>query len=60
MEIVLIMLTGTLMGALLVGAFYLGVRYGENKQTNTDAVELNDRNKEAISEMVKWLNYGGK
>jgi len=59
MEIVLIMLTGTLMGALLVGAFYLGVKHGETKQT-TDAVELNDRNKEAISEMVKWLNYGGK
>lgn len=58
MEIILILLTGTLMGAFNFGFFCLG--YYVRGKKNDDKVEITEDNKDAIKEIMDWLGYGGK
>ena len=61
MELTLILLTGTLTGAFLVASFYLGMRYEQSRpKPENDSLVVTDRNKEAVREMMEWMNYGGK
>jgi len=63
MELILITLTGTLMGAFFLGFFLLGMRYQRmltEKTKEEDGLEVNDANYEGVKELYKWLNYGGK
>ena len=59
MELILIVLTSTLISGLLVSAFYLGYQFRE-KKGETEGVHLNKNNAEFLSEMAKWSNYNGK
>lgn len=58
MELILLFLTATLMGALFIGFFCLG--YWVRSKKPDDGLELNKSNKDFIREMVEWKNYGGK
>lgn len=59
MNIILIFLTGILMGAFNVGFFILGYYLRGQKQED-NAVKVTEENKEAIKELMNWINYGGK
>ena len=59
MELILIVLTGVLTGALLVGAYFLGYKAGSEKETR-EGVAVTEQNAELIKEMLEWKNYGGK
>jgi len=58
MNLILIFLTGTLMGAFNFGFFCLG--YYVRGKKNDDKVEITEDNKDAIKEIMDWLGYGGK
>lgn len=58
MEIILIILTGILMGAFNLGFFILGY-YVRGKKTNEEGVTVTNENREFIEEMMKWRNYNG-
>ena len=58
MNLILIFLTGTLMGAFNFGFFLLG--YYVRGKKKEDAVQLDDTNKEAVKELINWIGYGGK
>lgn len=63
MELILILLTGTLMGAFFLGFFLLGMRYQRMLTENTkeeEGLEVNEQNIDGVKELYKWLNYGGK
>lgn len=63
MELILILLTGTLMGAFFLGFFLLGMRYQRMLTESTkeeEGLEVNEQNIEGVKELYKWLNYGGK
>lgn len=59
MEIILIVLCGTLMGAFNVGFFLLGY-YLRGRKQNEEGVQLTKQNAEFVDEMIRWRNYGGK
>lgn len=60
MNLILIVLCGTLMGAFNVGFFMLGYLYRDKYQKKPDAVEITNDNKEAVKELIEWIGYGGK
>ena len=63
MELILILLTGTLMGAFFLGFFLLGMRYQRMLTESTkeeEGLEVNEQNIDGVKELYKWLNYGGK
>ena len=59
MEIILILLTSAIMGALFMGFFMLGY-YVRGKKTSEDGLTLTENNKEYVEEMMRWRNYGGR
>ena len=60
MNLILIFLTGTLMGAFNFGFFCLGY-YVHSKKPNEEAVKVTKENAELVNEMMEWRNYfGGK
>ena len=59
MEIILILLTGTLMGAFNFGFFCLGY-YVRGKKQNEEAVKITKENAELVAEMMNWRAYGGE
>ena len=56
MEIILIILTSTILSALLVGAFFMGYKLGQGKPKG---VTLTKKNAESIADIAKFINYGG-
>lgn len=56
MEVILIVIAGILMGAFNVGFFLLGYHF-HKKEENQNAVVLDSKNKDAIKDMVEWMNY---
>lgn len=58
MEIILIILTGTLLGAFNFLFFCLGF-YVRGKR-NDDAVKLTKENAEFVKQMMEWRTYGGE
>jgi len=58
MNIILIILTGVLMGAFNFGFFCLGY-YVHSKKKPEEGVTLTKENAEFIEEMMKWRMYGG-
>ena len=59
MELILIVLTGILMGAFNFGFFLLGAYY-QSKKESENGMELTKDNAEFVREMMDWKNYGGK
>lgn len=60
MEIILILLTSTVLGAFFVGFFFLGFKLGKEYQNRNDGrVEIDETNVKTISEITNWLNYKG-
>ena len=59
MELILIVLTGILMGAFNFGFFLLGY-YVHTKVEPKEGIELTKDNAEFVDEMMKWRAYGGK
>lgn len=57
MEIILIVLTGVLMGAFNVAFFYLG--YLRGKETKEEGIVATKENSEFIDEMMKWRMFNG-
>jgi len=58
MNIVLIFLVGTLMGAFNFGFFLLGY-YVCSKKPVEDGMKVTKENAEFVEEMMKWRMYGG-
>ena len=58
MEIILTILTGTLMGAFNFGFFCLGYYYHSKRETQ-EGVTLTKDNADFVKEMMNWKNYGG-
>ena len=58
MQVILILLTGTLMGAFNLGFFMLGY-YIRSKKPSDEGVTVTKENKEFIEEMMRWRNYNG-
>lgn len=58
MQVILIVLTGVLMGAFNLGFFFLGY-YIRSKKPVEDGVTVTKDNQEFIEEMMKWRNYNG-
>lgn len=56
MNLILIILTGTLMGAFNFGFFCLGY-YVRSKKKDEEKTELNEQNMDAIKSLLKWMNY---
>lgn len=59
MNIILIILTGTLMGAFNFAFFCLGYWY-RDKHPTEDGITVTKENREFIEEMMRWRNYGGE
>lgn len=63
MEIILIMLTSTILGAFLLLSFYLGFRYGkacEKEKEITKELTIDETNIGAMRDIQNWVGYGGK
>lgn len=58
MNLILIVLTGTLMGAFNFASFCLG--YYVRGKKNDEAVKVTKDNAEFIAEMMNWRSYGGE
>ena len=58
MNLVLIILTGTLMGAFNFGFFLLGYYLGTKKESQ-DGITVTKDNKDFIKEMMAWRSYDG-
>lgn len=62
MNIILIVLTSTLLSAFFVGftylGFYLGKKY-QTKENEKQAVHINEKNKEAYENVLKWMGFKG-
>ena len=56
MNLILIFLTGTLMGALNLGFFILGYYFRGRRE---DGITINDRNKDYLKDLMEWQQYGG-
>ena len=59
MNIILIILTGTLMGAFNFGFFLLGYHFGM-KKVPEEGVTVTKDNQDFIKEMMAWRSYGGE
>lgn len=59
MNIILIFLTGILMGAFNFAFYLYGVHVGSTKQKE-DGVTVTKENEDFIREMMEWRSYGGK
>lgn len=59
MEIILIILTGILMGAFNFGFFLLGM-FVEKKRPKEDRVNVDESNMETLKGLAEWIGYGGK
>ena len=59
MNLILIVLTGTLMGAFNFASFCLGY-YVHSKRPNHDELKVTKENADLIKEMMEWRMYGGK
>ena len=59
MNIILIFLTGTLMGAFNFAFYLYGVHVGSSKQKE-DGVTVTKENENFIKEMMEWRSYGGE
>jgi hypothetical protein len=59
MELALILLVGTLMGAFNFGFFCLGY-YVRDKKNDDDVLEVTNENAESVKKIMEWMNYGGK
>lgn len=60
MEVILIVLTSTLMGAFFVGFFLLGVYVGKKKVNNSKIPELTEQNKEYVKGIATFFDYRGE
>lgn len=58
MNLILIILTGTLMGAFNFGFFCLGY-YIRSLRKDEDGVTVTKENRDFIEEIMRWRNYGG-
>lgn len=56
MNLILIILTGTLMGAFNFAFFCLGY-YVRSKKPSEDGVTVTKANKDFIKEMMQWRNF---
>lgn len=56
MNLILIFLTGTLMGAFNLAFYLYGVHVGERKSPD-DAITVTKQNQEFIKQLMEWRNY---
>lgn len=56
MNLILIFLTGTLMGAFNLAFYLYGVHVGK-RNSPEDAVTVTKENKEFIKQLMEWRNY---
>lgn len=56
MNLILIFLTGTLMGAFNLAFYLYGVHVG-SKSKDEDAVTVTKENQEFIKQLMEWRNY---
>ena len=60
MEIILIILTGTILGAFFIGFFFLGYYLGsKNTKENQAGLVVTDNNKEYVKDMALWRQFNG-
>ena len=60
MEIILIILTGTILSAFFVGFFFLGYYLGsKNTKEKQDGLVVTDNNKEYVKDMALWRQFNG-
>ena len=60
MEIILIILTGTILGAFFIVFFFLGYYLGSKKsKENQDGLVVTDNNKEYVKDMALWRQFNG-
>ncbi len=60
MEIILIILTGAILGAFFIGFFFLGYYLGSKKsKENQDGLVVTDNNKEYVKDMALWRQFNG-
>ena len=59
MTIVLIFLTGVLMGAINIAFFFFGY-YVRDKKKDDNALELDEHNVEAVKSLMDWIGYNGE
>ena len=60
MEIILIILTGAILGAFFVGFFFLGYYLGSKKsKENQDGLVVTENNKEYVKDMALWRQFNG-
>ena len=60
MEIILIILTGAILGAFFIGFFFL-CYYLDSKKSkeNQDGLVVTDNNKEYVKDMALWRQFNG-
>lgn len=58
MEIILLILVGTIMGAINVAFFLLGTYFAKKKE-NEGSLTVDKNNKDAIKGIMEWMNYRG-
>lgn len=58
MNVLLIFLIGTLMGAFNLGFFLLGY-YLRDKKPAEDSVTVTKENEKFLKELMEWKNFGG-
>ena len=62
MNIILIILTSTLLGAFFVGftffGFWLGKKY-QQKENGKTAVHISEENAKAFESVMNWMGYKG-
>ncbi len=56
MNLILIFLTGALMGAFNLTFYLYGVHVGERKSPD-DAITVTKQNQEFIKQLMEWRNY---
>lgn len=60
MEIILIILTGAILGAFFIGFFFLGYYLGSKKsKENQDGLVVTENNKEYVKDMALWRQFNG-
>ena len=60
MEIILIILTGAILGAFFIGFFFLGYYLGSKKsKENQDGLIVTENNKEYVKDMALWRQFNG-
>ena len=60
MEIILIILTGAILGSFFIGFFFLGYYLGsKNTKENQDGLVVTENNKEYVKDMALWRQFNG-